>query len=338
MNVISEKEIMPDVRISEAIKKNLHPYPVLVEIHPTDKCNENCNYCFHRGKGFNGTRDEDQFIDLETYFSLFREIVLLGIRKLQISGGGEPFFDKRTPRIIKAANDQNLEIRILSNGTIIPKECLEELMRVHEIRISVDAIDPATYSRLRGVSPKILSRVISNVEGLVKYKKKTNSSLRVVTAFVINPENYLEVKQFCQGMLNLGVDGVVVRYDVRGTANLPDGAISRIDRALSEVRDSRLQVKTRVTKIGLPGMKCYIPYLEAVFNSYGDLYSCCLGAQPLQENGYYLGSLKNASFKELWTAALPKIQNLHIEGVSCTNCGDADYRLNKRIDELITAK
>lgn len=78
----------------EEIASGADPYPRIIEIHPTDVCNQGCNYCFHGGNGFGESRDPSKYLSAQQLEQLIRNMSDLHINELSISGGGEPFLSK----------------------------------------------------------------------------------------------------------------------------------------------------------------------------------------------------------------------------------------------------
>jgi MoaA/NifB/PqqE/SkfB family radical SAM enzyme len=320
--------------VTKKLQKGLYPYPMIIEIQPSNICNLKCDYCFWKNTNYSNKNRKD-VMRLEEYDALFREMQNLGIRKLSISGGGEPFLDQRMPDILNLARKYNLEVRIVTSGTILPNESLLELMYCKEIRFSIDAIKPTTYSEIKHVPQNVFSQVLENLNKLIKLKAEKSSSLSIGTSFLLTEKNYLEVEDFCKYMLKLPIDAIVIKYDIYGLPNILKEKFSDIEASLKKINDQRIEIRERLPLNNVKGMKCFVPYFKVAINPYGDLYSCCLGSQPGEKNGYFLGNLHNKSFRDVWNSAKSIIQNLGKNGVLCTCCNYTDYKINKIMSKLI---
>jgi len=324
--------------INEATKKlqkGLYPYPMIIEIQPSNICNQKCDYCFWNNTGYSNKNRKD-VMRLEEYDTLFREMQNLGIQKLSISGGGETFLDQRMPDILKLARKHDLEVRIVTNGSILPNESILELMYCKEIRFSIDAIKPSTYSEIRHVPQNIFSQVLENLNKLIKLKSEKSSSLSIGVSFLLNEKNYSEIEEFCKYILKLPIDAVVIKYNIYGLPNIPKEKFTDIETSLKKINDSRIEIRERLPLDDIKGMKCFVPYFKVAINTYGDLYSCCLGSQLGKRNGYFLGNLHNKNLKDTWESAKQLIQSLGRNGVSCTHCNYTDYRINKIMAKLLS--
>jgi len=320
---------------AENLKKGLFPFPFIIEIHPTDVCNQRCDYCFHEGIGFGNSPKKEQLFTLAEYKALFREMKELGIKNLSIAGGGEPFLDVRMPQILYSSRGENLGVRIVTNGNIISNEAMKEVMYCEEIRFSVDTIKPETYFALRHVSANELLNTLSNIQRTVELKKSSDSTLSVGATFLVNSKNYVEAEEFSRYMLNLGVDAVIIKYNIYGIFGISEEDLQKTENTLHKINDPRIELRDR-TPINPAGLKCYIPFFKVAMNSYGDLYSCCLGSQPREQSGYLLGNLHGTSFKDVWKGAETTVQQMLISGVGCKNCNYTDHKINRRLISLLS--
>jgi len=313
----------------KSLEQGSDPHPIFIEVHPTDICNHHCDYCFHGGEGFDSSRIKE-ILSEEQYTLLFDEMKKLGIKSLSISGGGEPFTDKRTSDILKRAHDAGLETIIVTNGNSLSQEVKEELMNSREIRFSIDAMTPATYTKIRHVSGSLLSRTLENIRDLIRMKKEKGSALNVGTTFLISDKNYGELVEFCRYMLDSGLDSVIVKHDIYVTQRVPSKELQDISKQISDMNDSRMEIR-EVVEPKVRGIKCYTPHFKVSLNPYGEVFSCCLGSQPGERNGYLLGNLHKNSFTEIWEASKPIRVKMKSEGVFCSNCNYTDYTINKKI-------
>ncbi|MFW5794732.1 MAG: radical SAM protein [Candidatus Woesearchaeota archaeon] len=313
----------------KALEQGSDPYPICIEIHPTDICNHRCDYCFHGGEGFDSSRVKEVLSE-EQYSLLFTEMSGLGIKFLSISGGGEPFADKRTPNILRRAHYAGLETRVVTNGNFLSHKAKKELMKSREIRFSIDAINPRTYSDIRHVSGKLLSRTLENINDLIRMKKEKGSSLNIGTTFLISDKNYGELVEFCRSMLERDLDSIIVKHDIYGIQRVPSEESQFISEQVSDMDDSRIELR-EVVDPKVKGIKCYMPHFKVSLNPYGEVYSCCLGSQPTEKNGYLLGNLHKNSFREIWESSKPIRVKMKSEGVFCSDCNHTDYIINKKI-------
>ena len=99
----------------EQLKRGEDPYPMTLEIHATDFCNQRCQYCYFGGRDYKSNR-VDKKMSVNEYRNLFTEMKELGIIELKISGGGEPLLHPHMKEILRTAREVGLTTRITTNG------------------------------------------------------------------------------------------------------------------------------------------------------------------------------------------------------------------------------
>lgn len=323
--------------IFESISQHQDPYPKCIEIHTTDICNQRCQYCFHGGNGFGKQRQQERFMNLGEYAALFQEMADLGIKDLSISGGGEPFLLRQILGVIDQARNNQLRVRIATNGNFISQEAVDRVIQCDEMRVSLDTPDPATYARIRNVDEKMHQLTLGNMAILVKAKQQSKSRLNIGASCIIGSVNATQLLSFTDLMIGrLGIDEVVFKYDIYAKFIAESSSEPLIERQLEEAKSKygdAIEVRPRLSSFQT-GNPCIVPYLKPAINPYGELYSCCLGAQPGEVNGFWLGNVaelmrdgKNNTFSKAWKNGR-KIRLAMLQKVLCTSCNYTDRVVN----------
>lgn len=305
------------------------PFPQIVEIHPSYNCNNNCNYCFHKN---NKIKSGNITLKLKHCKAIFKEMRLLGILNLSISGGGEPTLYKELPLLIKEANKSSINIRIVTNGNLVSDEFIESLEFVKEIRFSVDATSAEVYSKVRNVPRNRFIKTIDNIQKIINYKKSNELDIKIGATFLINQDNYHETKMFCEKMLGLGVDSVIIKTDVYGYYIINKDEADRISAEINELMNDKIEF--RETDVVTPElMGCFIPHFKIAIDPFGKVHSCCLAAQPGNDNGFELGNIREKSLGEIWKESKEKRLTVKKVGIKCAFCNYTDYKLNKLLSK-----
>lgn len=318
--------------VDELADDESDPYPKVVEIHPTDKCNHRCDYCFHGGTGYDPVR-EDEVLSVRQYEEFFEELSQLGIRHISVAGGGEPLMDQRAPEIYRKADEYGLRVRTVSNGNFLRDEVLDCILNTAELRVSVDAATPETYGELRNIPGEFYDQTIENLERVLEERERRDSDLEVGTTFLINDVNKDEAVQFAEEMVDRGVDAVVYKHDIYGLVSTDTAELVRLQQELEGIDDDVVEVRPKLD-MDVPETRCFIPYFKTALTPYGEVYSCCLGTQPGEDAGYGLGNLWEQSFEQIWEDSADLRREMRTAGVDCASCNHTDYKINQEMEQL----
>jgi MoaA/NifB/PqqE/SkfB family radical SAM enzyme len=292
----------------ESIKAGFQPNPVHVQIVPTNKCNSNCPKCAYRLKGYpsNETFDARDELTDRKLFEIIESCKMLGVRAIQFTGGGEPLLHPEIRAVFtKALEDTDAELSLVTNGVLLDEELCEMLSEFAWVRISVDAVLPQTYLRVRGLSSSILEKVIKNIQLLVKYKNKNTIGI----GFVVFQENANEVEEAAKFYKELGVDNIRISagstlegFDYH-VFHLQD-TIKRAGSAVRKFSDSNFTVfnnfSDRVNDL-FEGEQdydfCPVKELATYVGADCNVYTCCTLAYNRRG---LIGSIENQRLEQLW--------------------------------------
>jgi radical SAM protein with 4Fe4S-binding SPASM domain len=124
----------------------------------TYACNFRCGICYAKAR--TPASDELSTADVRRLFARAAE---LGVRDVIVSGG-EPFLRPDLPDVLADLGRLGITARIASNGSLFTPDLLDWLRcmtKVLSFQISVDALDPAVYEAVHGVSRVFLDRALA---------------------------------------------------------------------------------------------------------------------------------------------------------------------------------
>lgn len=135
--------------------RDVHGRPLRdVRISVMDRCNFRCPYCmpretYHDSYKFLASRER---LDFDEIARLARLFVTLGAKKLRITGG-EPLLRTGLPDLIGDLTTQAgvEDVALTTNGVLLDRHAGElKAAGLSRITVSLDSIDPATFSRMSG--------------------------------------------------------------------------------------------------------------------------------------------------------------------------------------------
>lgn len=166
------------------------PYNMI--IFPTYRCNLKCIFCMSRSR-YNVSKKE---LNDQQWFNIVKEGIKFGIQKWEISGGGEPMIRSgltiKIINIIKNSNT-NLECRLITNGTLISRQDIKNLVKLglDKIQFGIDGPNAKIHDFLRGKGT--FDKVIETIKFFNYFKSKFQKKKPYIEIqTIIHAQNKLE--------------------------------------------------------------------------------------------------------------------------------------------------
>jgi len=260
-------KLLLDVELIESCRKHKKILPRHLQLNPTNRCNFNCSFCSCKMRDRNL---ELNFLDICNFLLTFKEC---GGKSVTITGGGEPTLHDDFSKIISFCDDIDLEIGLVTNGSIL-YTFNNVLKHITWIRISSSDELPFQLGNL-GLNFDVWLNRLSDV--ISKFPKIDWSFSHVVTAK--SNSNYIRKLILFANQNNFThvrlVNDIFVADKLKRKMDDLHSALLDID--LSKVI---FQTRSEWTKGFNP---CYISLLKPVLGADGYLYPCC-GTQYALEN------------------------------------------------------
>ena len=235
-------------------------FPSQIIVDVTEVCNLECVHCPHP-EFKKSEYYEARYLDPELNARMVDEVREHGqgaTQYIRYTSEGEPLIHPKGYEMIEyAARNSGVYVTLTTNGTIMNEKRTRKLLDsgVHMIDISIDALNPETYAKIRVKGDLEVTR--ANVLNLIKWIKQSGSPTKVVVSFVEQPQNTAEAAPFEKFWKEQGVDYVVIR-------RLHSGAGAVINVA-SIMRKEHSNLARRA---------CVYPWERVVLNPRGHLAFC----------------------------------------------------------------
>jgi sulfatase maturation enzyme AslB (radical SAM superfamily) len=297
-------------------------FPVMVSIDASSICNQKCTWC--SGTGYvNKTK---MLLEDKIFKRLPLELSYLGVKAVLFSGGGEPLLNDYVPSAAQDFASRGIEVGLITNGTMITKETAGILAETCKfIRVSIDAVNPDTYMASHKGSVE-LPQIVKSVEELVKNKK---NGCQIGTSFIVNSQNYMEIRDFVHQYSEIGVDyvqfkPVVSKDNWLDRKPLYDDIISNLEkcqwmygtkdfRVLSDFKRFR-QVRSAYTRLY---SKCLGHNLIGQILATGRMCICC---QMRPNPELHFSQLRFSSFESVWNGPERAEAIKRIDLEKCPTC------------------
>lgn len=321
----------------DLLRKGEQPYPVHVQLIISDYCNQNCSFCAYRMENYSSNQ-LFKIIDLDGTVNnnpkrmipwiklqeLVGDFVQMGVKAVQLTGGGEPTVHPQFDLLCQSILDNGMNLGLVTNGLLLKPARAQILSNAAWVRVSIDCGTPESYGRIRSVPPQEYNIVAKNIQYLTSLSRK----VVVGVGFVVTKDNYKEIFDACQQYKSWGAD------NVRISAIFQNDGIGYFDSIYEEILEQIAQAKTLADEsfaiydnfgsrhedleLGNPDYN-FCPYMNFTTYIGGDqqVYTCCVNAY--NDRGK-IGSIKDQTFKELWDSANKKNFFSHFDAKKCERC------------------
>lgn len=262
-----------DKKINKTIERLDYEFPTCVDIGTTNLCNSNCIMCPHSKLKKLGTMK----------ISLFRKIIdnckYLGIENVNLSFFGEPLLDKGLFEKIKYAKNKGLSIGLYSNGSLLNKDNIKNIIesQLDGISISIDGFSKVVYERIRkGLD---FNKVEKGINDLIEFRNKNGNNKPIISLVLVElDENKHEIKEFYEKW--------------RGKVN---------DIKILNMRNWTSNIDKENTKESINSRKlirrpCLLLWTKLVIDWNGDVVLCC----DDWNHKVVLGNLKKDTIERIW--------------------------------------
>lgn len=120
-----------------------------VDVYITSQCNRRCSYCFLTSE-FLASRTR---MSIDAYRQIVHWSLRHGVGEITLLGG-EPSLHPDFPKMVRVANDEGMQVRIVTNGSRRFQQLVADRElgpdNVSRVAVSLDSLDAATQDELRG--------------------------------------------------------------------------------------------------------------------------------------------------------------------------------------------
>lgn len=303
--------------------------PRTIQIDWTDRCNVDCFFCSQAEIRKGGGELAPEVLE-----KCFAEMDALGVRTLNVAGGGDPLFHRQIGAILESIRSHRFRIgTITTNGVLARGRIAEILLDVvrEQISVSLNSLGADDYATVMQTTPRNYDRVLENVRGLVSERASRGASGPVIAIqFLVHDGTAGQLPRMFELARELGVDRVAFNplfsFDSRsrGLVAKPDefladvAALFRDDREgmIADVRtiDPRLNARiarlrfdaapdryptSAVQKRNFDALQsfCALPWFNFHVKANGAVYPCCALLFP----GFRpFGNVLEQSIREIW--------------------------------------
>lgn len=271
-------------------------WPVHLMVEPSTFCNLQCTLCpvtvgLDRPQGF---------MDLSLFRKLIDEVGEY-VFTLLLWDWGEPFLNPQIFLMIAYAKKKGIKVISSTNGHLfIQAEQADAVIHsgLDTLIFAMDGVTQETYQRYRQGGS--LESILQGIRTVVARKRTLGSPTPLVNLrFIVMKHNEHEIPRLRELARELGVDALTLKTLNPGSQNPYDAeeALSHDDFVPQDLRFRRFKnVEGNGQRVRMKKNPCKLLWNNPTIHWNGSVSPCTY--DPREK--YSLGSLANASFKEIW--------------------------------------
>ncbi len=285
--------------------------PIYIRFKPTNRCNHHCAFCSYDPEtGDTGVRDKmkdrTDEIPKEKMVEIIDDFKDMGVKSVTFSGGGEPLIYPHIEEAMQKILDAGINLSIITNGQELNGKKAEILSHAHWVRISSDASDAESFSKIRQVPEEWFHKLTENIR---KFAQIKNPNCELGINFVVHKNNadqvYRSVKHFKDlGCNHIKITPMWIQNFKEYHEPINSQVLEQIKRAKEDFQDESFNVFdtyagdfSGVSVSERNYNRCWIMQTVPVIGADCNVYFC---HDKAYSSTGVLGSIKDKSFKELW--------------------------------------
>jgi len=293
-----------------------NPFPLSVEIDPSNACNHDCGFCIYHSMH---QKDRSERLPREKLFLLIDELASLGCRSILFVGGGEPMTHPYTVDAIERAAAHGIGCGLVTNGSLIDSARAARLKRAASyVRFRFDAATRETHLALHRRDD--FDRIVRNLGSLAE----ADGTATIGTGYFINESNVHEVVENARLVKSTGADYVQFKTysGLPIEPNLHQSMLEAVDRALDLADETfDIHVMSRIFEnhsFQVRGYsRCHFQAMKTVINADGSVYLC---AQKRTNPEGRIGDVHEQSLSEIWNGRQRSRVVNELDLVNCPYC------------------
>lgn len=282
INYLEEKKVLYSLLERNGNDK----YPITIEIQPTNNCNYACSYCAYKKR-----KSQNNQLNFYVLENLIRDIELMGVKTVCISGGGEPTVYKYFDYLVGELYSRGVKISLLTNG-VNQEKIIRDIDKFDYIVVHIASTNPKKYKR-------ITKGDLENVINIANNIKEKNESVLVQAKLVIAEENMDNINQDIDKLLKYNFDNIICVpcYDYESKGNVAVNINKIQEEIFSKVQSPNVYFKYKNENDYANNCYMICKKMHALIFADGSISIC--PSNGVIGNGI-IGNINDNSFMEVW--------------------------------------
>lgn len=288
--LLNKEKVNSILNVRNGIKKMDEHFPISVELHLTDKCNLNCEWCTDKE-----LRRNEATLDIQVIERLFREFWRHGTG-ITLEGGGEPTLHPAFQKVVEAGARSSIDMGLITNGIIDISDCVQNLKWV---RVSLDSSTREEYKREKGVD--CFERVLENLKRMSKARDTKKTFIGV--GYVLTTRNQGNLIELVKQLDEIGIDYIYLRpVEEAGDITPSLENLLTLRKHLAQLTaDTRIKYMLTITDRVVDknaGLPCIAHSITSIIHANGEVALC----EKRRKDAIILGNIYDNSFEDIWVS------------------------------------
>ncbi len=338
--------VSPDSELRQQHRAGHSPWIVSAKLKLIDGCNLRCFMCDYWKKDREGELSTDEI------FEILADLSALQCRKIHLTGG-ELFLRKDALDVVRRATELGMRVNLTTNGTILPKKRVKELVKIpaRGVTVSLDSPVSRIHDQVRGQEGSWRT-TRKAIEHLLRYRgPKTRVRINTVVSrrnfrSLVEMPGFLREHPVDQWLLIpmekwVGDEAVMTADDIRyynariapmlaDTIRLVGFDPWIYGHGEDNVRASE---KQEYALGHYRNNLCHVPWFHTLIGPQGDVYPCCGTHRRIEP----LGNIRKERLVDLFNGAAYRelrVKMLRERMPACHHCDDF-LKENRAIDATL---
>lgn len=307
-------------------------------IYPTYQCAQTCSYCMYQElRQGNIVAQSTREMSLKNFEDTIVSLINFGVRRIEISGGGEPLDHCNISGILeilakRIEETPDLKIGLLTNGININKIDNNKLLKAFNDYIRISRFEAITLCG-EGHSNNLLATWRQTIKNIMKEKRMiTNNKTKIGIKYLLTKSNLEFFVDSVKSDINDRELLEVQHFRFRSSRDVPSDRVAQIEKEIYHVlekvglpSDDPMRVSLSLGHVLYPrNFRCWISPMNVVVVPGGDLYMCCNFAYDV--NAKCIGNILKEDFKTIWESERHRSNREKIRRSQCDREGYCNCR------------
>lgn len=181
-------------------------------------CSYKCRFCCSRLGNVHADDIKNHLMSFNTIQELISQFVKLGVKVVNLYGGGEPTLNPNFDKTIQLLNENRIKVRIITNGAGITSYDIDNLVKYRSnidlIRFSVQGVSRSSYEEVTGCD--LFDKLKETISELVSKMKKYDNAPKIGVYIPVSMDlNKKDIIDFIEYADKAGVNWIFFREDTR---------------------------------------------------------------------------------------------------------------------------